>query len=325
MGFAWAPGRSTLWHATAARLSELLPVVLYYFFDEAGLRRCPLHQGGGPLYRSFCPACEAAARTGPQDDPDASRWIAGGRAFLDREMAAVARTRRKGVVVPHHHATLDLSSDGLAYAAGHLPRLRSATFHDYIDRFFDENEGWHTDLDALIARIEAIAEALCGGDAPAPLSGGRWRWMAQDLAWRVLLVVEQAEGEVVEALDDRVLDPLSRAGAQGSSDTESEAAIVAAIGAYREIHADWVVPEPGELFGVGYDLPGGLGRCEAQVYAGIQSALPGTCALLGDEAEELASDFTWADRAERAPIGQRFAAWLGALQPETPAADQAAF
>ena len=44
VGFAWRPDATPLFHATAARLAELLPVALWYFFDEALLTRCPDHQ-----------------------------------------------------------------------------------------------------------------------------------------------------------------------------------------------------------------------------------------------------------------------------------------
>ena len=43
VGFAWSPNFNRFHHALAARVSEVLPVALYYFFDEAGLRRCPDH------------------------------------------------------------------------------------------------------------------------------------------------------------------------------------------------------------------------------------------------------------------------------------------
>lgn len=320
VGFAWAPGKSALWHATAARLSELLPVVLYYFLDEACLRRCPLHRGGGPLYGAFCRACEEAVEAGPLADRKAEVWLTRGRRFLDGELHAVARTRRLGRVQPHHHATLDLSSDGLAYAAGHLPRLRSDRFADYINRFFVRGGGWHDSLDALIGRIEALMGALAGERTAAPLPGDRVTWVAQDLAWRALQVVEEAEGGVVDALETHVLAPLERAARGGT-----EADLAAAIDGYRGVHGEWVVPSPATLFGVGYDLPGGLGRAEAQVAAGVASALPATWALLGDAAEDLACDFTWEDAPVRAPIGARFAAWLTGHQGDGPAVDQARF
>lgn len=320
VGFAWAPGASTLWHATAARLSELLPVVLYYFLDEAGLRRCPRHEGGGPLYNRYCAACEAAAAQGPQADRQAEVWLHRGRRFLDRELARVAETRRLGTVRPHHHATLDLSSDGLAYAAAHLPRLRSGRFAAYIDRFFVEGGGWHSTLDSLIARIDDLMAALAGEREAPPLVGGRVTWMAQDLAWRVMMVMEEADGEVLDALERDVLAPLERAAHGGDG-----ADLSAAIEGYRGVFDGWMVPPPGALFGVGYDLPGGLGRDEAQVTAGLRSALPGTAALLGDRLDDLAADFTWEDPPARAPIGLRFAAWLAEALGEGVVTDQARF
>lgn len=327
VGFGFAPGRSLLWHATSARLSELLPVALYYTLDEAGLRRCPRHSA--PLFGAFCAACEAASWEGADPNADPAAWVQAARRFVDRELAAIARTRRLGRVVAHTYATLDLSSDGLAYAASHGPRLQSQRFAAYVDRFFSEGDGLHTSLDAQIARVEEVFAALCqatlGSDtaAPAPLQGHRWRWVAQDLAWRVHLILEEAEGEVVRALDDHVLTPLESALHEGGEDDVQQAIV-----GYRGVASEWVIPPASALFAVGYALPGGLGRDEAQVSAGVFSALPGTCALLGDLAEELAGEFAWEDPLVRAGIGVRFAAWLPdalASEDEHPALDQARF
>ena len=328
VGFGFAPGRSLLWHATAARLSELLPVVLYYTLDEARLRRCPRH--AAPLFGSFCPACEAASWHGPDPKADPTPWVAAAKRYLDRELAAVSKTRRLGRVVSHTHATLDLSSDGLAYAASHGPRLLSARFEAYVERFFGADEGLHTTLDAQIHRVETLFAALCsatlGEDASPPLlAGGRWRWVAQDLAWRTCLVMEEAEGEVLEALEQAVLRPLERAAQEPGRGKEG---IREAITGYRGVASEWVVPSPEEFFAVGYSLPGGLGRSEEQVMRGVQSALPGTWALLGDQAEELAADFAWEDPLFRAGIGVRFAAWLPEAldaEEEHPSLDQARF
>ena len=65
IGFAWRPNASPLFHSLSARLSELLPVALWYFFDEIDLRRCRQHAGLGDLFGLRCPACEQAASGGP--------------------------------------------------------------------------------------------------------------------------------------------------------------------------------------------------------------------------------------------------------------------
>ena len=184
VGFAWKPGATPLWRATAARIAELLPVTLWYFLDEAGLQRCPDHAGGGPLFGTHCPACEDAARRGPVP-ADATDWHARARAYVEAELAAVAETRRLGRPVSHRHATLVLCSDGLAYEAAHGARVESAAFHSWVERFCEEGDGWHASLDALEARVLALLDDLTGGPAAAPWTGGRERWIAQDLGWRL--------------------------------------------------------------------------------------------------------------------------------------------
>lgn len=118
VGFGYRIDPSPLFIATAGRLAELVPVVLWYFLDEIGLQRCPIHQGGGALFRVYCPDCErlaGSARTSQPVEP----LLQEAAAFMDRELAAVARSRRTGRPVPHQWATLNLCSDGLAYAHAH--------------------------------------------------------------------------------------------------------------------------------------------------------------------------------------------------------------
>lgn len=316
VGFAWAPGAGPLWRATAARLAELLPVTLWYFLDEAGLRRCADHAGGGPLFGTHCVACEAAARRGPVAE-DPARWQAQARAHVDAELAAVAKTRRLGRPVPHRHATLELCSDGLAYEAAHGARLESPQFHAWIERFCVDGDGWSSSLDALEARVLALLDDLCGGPPAAPWRGGRARWIAQDLGWRVLCLQADADGELATALD---------ALAARLAADPTDAGIQACVAGYRGLHAEWLLPTPGELFGVGYRLPGGLGIDEGQLAAGVRSALPATWALMGDDADDILSEFAhMGETAERTPIGQRFAAFLAASDEPGQWVDQARF
>ncbi|MEZ4431401.1 MAG: hypothetical protein R3F65_03235 [bacterium] len=149
VGHAWRPDASPLFLALGARVAELLPVVLYYFLDEAGLRRCEVHSG--PLFGLFCGACEAAAREGMAEGVDAS-WFARGRAFLDAELAAVERSRRLGRPVSHRWVTLDLMSDALGYVGAHGPRLGSRVFGRFMELF--PGDRTHDSLDGIVARVE---------------------------------------------------------------------------------------------------------------------------------------------------------------------------
>src|SRR5690606_27464471 len=115
-----------LFHALAAWLAELLPVALWYFFDEADLARCPRHQRAGPLFQTYCEACERAALAGPREpDRESRRLLREGRRYVERELRAIARSRRLGRAEGTRFATIDLAEDALQYAAAHGARLRA--------------------------------------------------------------------------------------------------------------------------------------------------------------------------------------------------------
>ncbi len=320
VGFGWRPGDDGLWQATAARMAELVPVVLWYFLDEVGLRRCPDH--AGPLFRTFCRRCEAAAAEGARavELPDRQHVVDAAR-FMDRELAAVHRTRQWGRPVHHQWGSLDLCSDGIAYAAAHGPRLASPFFARFIDRFAVADGGWVDDLDALEARAVAVFRAIAQGDPLPRLSpdayAGRTRWMVQDLAHRLLQVEAQTGGPCAEALGELV-DAL----ADGLSIAELQVR-------YRALHDTWELPPPEALFAVGYHLADDagddptpshdpvpavrdLGRSVAQVTDGLRTVVPLTLNLLDDADMEgpWIADFVQGDEPLRTGLGDRFAAWI---------------
>jgi hypothetical protein len=304
VGFAWRPDASPFFHALAARLAELLPVALFYFFDEIELRRCPDHEDGGPLFGTFCAACEAAASEGPRERRACDeRFLQEGRAFVDRELAAVAKSIRLGRSISSPWANLDLASDGLAYAAMQSTRLRSPEFARYMDLFFPPGFGCHEALAALEARVVAVRASIVD-DAPLPAwHGRREHRMAQDVGWRLCEVLAETAGEVhgeLEALVERL--------------AASPAALSEVIAGYEALFDEYVLPEPEQLFAVGYPLPRGYGFDFRQIDAGIESACPQTRMLLqrrpGGDSEAMIRAFTDADKPRRQPLGRRFANWL---------------
>lgn len=305
VGFAWRPGASNFYHALAARLSELLPVALFYFFDEAYLRRCPLHEHGGPLFTGFCLECERLAAQGPCDeDPHATRFLKDGRAFVERELLAVTKSIRLGRPVSSPWANLDLMSDGLAYAAAHSARLASPQMERYMFLFFPEGCGHHHDLEALEARVIELLQGICNGSAVAPLRGNQWLWICQDLGWRLLEISCETDGMAAREL----LQLAERLAARSEEGTVTEV-----IDAYQALHENYLLPEPGDLFGTGYALPRGLGRSTRLIKLGIESALPGTRELVAASEvvwDALVSKFVVDDIPERLPLGKRFSRWL---------------
>ena len=246
VGFSWAPDFTRFHHALAARVSEVLPVALYYFFDEAGLQRCPDHVGKGPLFGAYCAACEEAAAKGSIEDPQAQQWFEKGRAFVEGELNAVHRSLREGRMVPNHYHSIELSSDGLGYAAAHSHRLESPEFHQYIDLFFTEGQAWHPTLDALVERVEALTEDLCGGSSAAPWSETPWKWIAQDIGWRMLQVLADCGGSLRQNLNQVITELAADC---------SKAGITKALSSYRSLSEEWIMPNGQQVFATGYDLP----------------------------------------------------------------------
>ena len=312
MGFAWQPRASRLFHATAARLAEALPVALWYFFDEDGLRRCELHRGGGPLFDAYCARCEAAHALGPDDAMRDERWAQGGLAFLERELRAAERSMNEGRVIPNRYATLDLGSDGLAYAASHADRLSSSAFAGYVDAFFPDGAGRCASLEALAARVREVAADLTGGPQATALVGGRSRWIAQDVAWRLLQVAEDTDGDAAAELSRMV---------KALADAPNDQGVAAAVDAYGALTADFELPEAADVFAVGYELLGDVGRSTGQITSGIRSGLPATTVFLGDDLAMTVGQFSKEDPTVRLPLGRRFSDWLGRAQhPATPLA-----
>ncbi len=308
VGFAYRPGAPLLFHALGAWLSELLPVALWYFFDEAQLRKCERHQGQGPLFQAHCAECEAAALKGPAPPSrEASRFMREGRAFVKRELAAIRRSQRLGLPRGTRYATLDLASDGLAYAEAHGPRLRAPEMERYAATFFDAHQGLHPSLEALEARVLEVCEALTRDGKVRPWCARSWDYAAQDVGYRLLTVRAGVDGERARELD-RLIDGLAA--------RRTRAGVQEAMLGYRALSADRSrkraasIPRAEQLFAVGYDLPGELGHAVEQLERGIASACPGTHAALGREIGAVSHAFASADRPERSPIGRRFAAFL---------------
>ena len=324
VGFAWRPGASRFTHALAGRLAELLPVALWYFLDEAYLRRCPDHVNDGQLFRGFCARCDAVSGI-RADDADAERRLGDAKAFVERELAAVARSRRLGRPIPHLWATIDLSADGVAYAGAHGTRLGSDAFLTWAERFAVPGGGMSADLDALEERVLAVLGGIVGGPAPAPIAPsaahGRARWVLQDLGWQVLGVWHDTGGEAADGLVG-VIDRLATAvaatkDAHVDADAVASEAVIAAAEAYRALEEEWVIPPIEEVFSVGYPLPGGLGSAHSQLADGIRSGCPLAADLLGDGLLPRVHRFAVDDLANpaRSPIGVRFARFL-AREPD---------
>ena len=309
VGFAWRPDMSPLAHCLTARLAEVLPVALWYFFDEVQLRRCPLHYLQGALFQDHCVYCERLAEQGPRlPELEDEAMIKEGIKFVKDELAMIAKSKRFGRPLPHRYATLDLNSDSMAYVAQNLKRMEDPYFRMFVELFHGQHTGMCSDLDELEGRVWGLTEALSGGLPANPLPIGKDHWIAQDLGWRLLSVAAQCEDR--EAIDH--LESLAEGLAR------SPQALGPVFRGYQELYDTFFLPAPEEMFALGYPLidPESetvWGSDLAQLYRGIDSACPSLSKALGAESlsEQVSAFAVWdLERPQRVGIGKRFAQFL---------------
>lgn len=162
--FFWARGASKFDLYLGARLNEVLPVALWYGADQVA------RMDGGDFQRhaSERELGRAAWRDANDDELRALaeksahnlRWFAH---YLDKELAAIDEEIRSGrrVETPWAKggATLNASSDALAYVVAHAPRL----VDDAVAEVLEETPAIHS-IEAYRAHIESQIEALLFSD-----------------------------------------------------------------------------------------------------------------------------------------------------------------
>ena len=307
VGFAWRPDATPFFHATAGRLAELLPVALWYFFDEFRLQRCREHQGGGALFQTFCGRCEAAAAEGPREW-DAERWIRGGIGYFQKEIDRIDASLREGRPIANRWFQIDLSSDGVAYARGHARRLSSDAMRRFAEQFLVPGGGYFDAIGDLRDRAIEVARGILLGDPVRPWAENpevaRDRWIVQDVAWRLLQIRSETAGEAAIALD-RLIDRLAVTGS-----------VSQALSEYATLHAEVFLPAPAVAFAVGYDLAPDRGRGAVQIREGLQSVCPLTVEAFEDAGVDPVTGFVASDVAARVPLAERWARWLDREHPE---------
>ncbi len=300
VGYAWQPNAGSLFHALAARLAELLPVTLFYFYDDASSARCWMHEFARPLFGSPCPRCERESMT-KQRPLDPER-IAAGQRFLDRELAAIEKSKKLGRMVPNHWGTLDLASDGLAYAAANLTRLQSSAFERYVAQFVHKNQGRHNSLEALEARILDVSQAILEPKNASPWQSDPTTWIAQDLGNRLIQIWMECEGDSADEID-HIIEHLAC----------NPQAIKKTVADYEALSQEYVVPAAEDVFAVGYPLLEGWGKSRTQILAGLWSACPTAMEQIDQKEGRLdktINAFMDGDEPERRSLAHRFANWL---------------
>ncbi|MEE2645359.1 MAG: hypothetical protein VYD19_10535, partial [Myxococcota bacterium] len=295
----------------SARLSEVLPVALWYFFDEIELRRCPKHHAQGALFGQRCERCEWINERGPRlPEEEDQRFREEGLYFLHSELAAVNRSRRYRHPVSHRYSTVDLCSDGLQYARRHFARISDPLSERFIELFHGPETGCWPDLETLEERVLSLSAWLAeGAESPPPLLASRERWIAQDVASRIVTVAAGCADEDVVAGLEALIERLA---------THELDALPSVASDYDQLQSEWVLPSTRELLAVGYPLPGGWGSDPAWLAEGVRSVCPHLEDVLGPDGleEQLEGFLHWdLDRPMRQPLACRFADYLTETAP----------
>ena len=296
VGFAWAPGKSRFFHHAAARLSEVLPVALWYFFDEADVNRCAIHKHQGMLFGDLCWDCEKAALVPPRGKVDEALMHAG-EEFVRAEIDAVERSIKTGKMYEHHYGTLNLARDGAAWAAAHHMRLVDPEYARFRELFLNHHTGYFSDLESLRDRVLSVMDHLTGKAKVEPWQAESSTWIVHDIADRIFTIQKDCEDEVAKHLW-RIIESMAS--------TPNSAAIELALDHYTELYEHYYIPPPEHVFGLGYTVSSFYGNCIESVMDGLKSGAPETSKKLGEKLNELTRTFIQVATVRRQHITEGF-------------------
>lgn len=168
-GFFWRRDASRWEHYLAARMNELLPVVLWYGLDEvARLDRDGFDRDREASQRNA--TVERALWLTESEADLASRIQEGvkhfreGLAHFEREMSAIDEEMTHGSPVVAPHPFLNSSSDSTAYIVGHFARLSSDTVSSFVENVLRPGVDYTTSVRAYRTQIAETLDELIGAD-----------------------------------------------------------------------------------------------------------------------------------------------------------------
>lgn len=302
--FAWRPELTRFEAYLSARLSELLPVVHWYGFDEIDRHACPEHAGQRPD-RTHCERCERSLVPAWQAETKlehAEGAAAHALEHLETELEACTRELETGRIVSTPRPGLDASSDAIGYLRAHWNRVTAWSFGAWVERFADASVDRFERCADHLEHVRSLASALLTQpyslDPLAERVVARERRTASDLAYRVLLHIETLDSDEAEDALMPCVDAL--AGGHPVQDTLRELP-----GRLRALNPD--VADRTTAGGWGW-LPTTDGA-RTSLAAGLRGALPR--ALEGAKLDALAGGFADADQPpQRRSLAVRFAAHL---------------
>ena len=268
-GFAWNNTFSFLDHCLAARLSELIPVIVFYFLDEINLNRCKDHLNNLWLKMPYCGACEKLiSEKVTTSDNYKEKLIKEATYFFYKEFDAVIKSIKSKKIITHIYGHLDLANDSIYYVKAHEKRLNSKEFNQFVTYFKSELHFASVDhfmehLEVLFLNFINVFESNVTQEINLT-NKDKVFWISQDLFWRVV---------ELEKLFPKITK-FSQKWVNDLSEKPTNSSISNLIEEYKIIEKENKLILSDNFFSVGYKLRGDVGYSKKMIKEGLLSASP---------------------------------------------------
>lgn len=301
LGFFYHQGSSDLEKLLGARISESLPVALFYFFDEAWSNKCILHKSSSSFMSEHCQEClNLQEKAGDAVD---QYLIDSGQEFCRREFLSIKDSLSKGISHELVFHGINLASDAHLYLQKNRQRLKDPAIHKIFENFYDETPMYHN-ISSFLEHAERLLESILKFEDLAQVSLNSTTYLKQDLAMRLLQLIRLCgEGELAEKL------------MQGFSILEKqseECMIETFVAFYEKIYEDYEIVKPEKFFALGYDFHPIYGHDLQAVESNLLLCFPEAMRKLGrDESSKLIHTFTRSKEFwQRVSLAKRFSEFL---------------
>lgn len=192
VGFCWNSEFSNLQNVLSARLSEVLPVLSFYFFESYGRHRCNKHKEQNFISSFICPDCEdiQTQHPGPKTETDSflsSSYSVAAQNYFQSEWNSIESSLQKNSNLENIFANLNLAQDGIEYVAAHSRRMANKDFSNFIECFFEQKESYYFHrLEDFQNRVYELFNALISNSHIELPKSDPYLRISQDLAERLL-------------------------------------------------------------------------------------------------------------------------------------------
>jgi hypothetical protein len=267
VGFSWAENASLFYHALSSRLSELLPVALFYFFDEIDSKKCERHRFSSALFGEFCKDCESVKAISDKPNPF---FLEQAKIFVENEIAAVKKSIHTGMMYENVFCGLNLTSDAMQFARMQYPRLSDPICKALYLDYYKGQSLVHSDLESLFHRLELVFEALLENDfsnLENEVMPSKEKAIALDIVSRLFLMKKHVEEdrELIKKIDSLIESEFA-----SLLETNYESCIQK----YGELCDEYQLIPTEDMFAVGIALNNTMGLCFSQIEDGLSSSVP---------------------------------------------------